>query len=858
VIGRRLSHFEITDRLGAGGMGEVYLARDTRLERKVALKVLPEVVADDPERLGRLVREARALAALDHPNIVTVFSVDEADGVHFLTMAYVEGRTLEALIPPQGMEIEQLLGYAIPLADALCAAHEQGIIHRDLKPANVMVDAGGRLRVLDFGLAKRDLAADAKLSQVTTRGGAEAMTHEGAILGSYPYMSPEQAEGRPVDSRSDLFSLGTMLYEMACGRRPFAGDNGIAVITAILRDEPPPLTRRRPGLPRGLVDAIGTCLEKDPAQRYGSARELRSDLEAVLRAVRQGTAERVGPVPREPSIEEIPGARGDGAVGSRERSSATAAAAPPSPGEREHGATPGRRGWLRQLAGAAALVAVVLVSIWLARERPWDSAGSPPAVDPSSQAAPRVSSIAVLPFVNLTGEPAQDFFVDGMTEALITDLSKIGALKVIARSSAMRYKGTEAPLAEIAAELGVDAVVEGSVVREGDRVAVSAQLIAADDGSNLWAERYERDLTSILSLQGEMARAIAGEIEVTLTPAEKNLLAVARPVDPRAYEASLKGNFHLQKFTPQDFQLALEYFQTAGEIDPGHALAHVGLAKSWVFANQAGTLAPREANPRVREPLERALELDDSSAEAHFVQACWLAWHDFDWQAAEREFRRTLELNPNHAEAHMLFSHFLTLMGRPDEGTGHALRSLELDPFNPFYQGLHAVQIGLTGNLPAAIDQMQRTHEMAPGFDFGRLALAFMLAALDRQEESLAETRTHFANVGDTEVVEALDRGESEAGFEGAMGALAATLEQRALTRWVPRLPLMWFNEHAGDVDAAIAWLEDGYATRDPNMPYIGALWFKPETRERPEFRELLRKLDLPDLLRGRTLATAP
>jgi tetratricopeptide (TPR) repeat protein len=440
-----------------------------------------------------------------------------------------------------------------------------------------------------------------------------------------------------------------------------------------------------------------------------------------------------------------------------------------------------------------------------------------------------------------------------MTEALITDLSKIGALKVISRSSAMRYKGSDESLSQIAAELGVDAVVEGAVIREGDRVGITAQLIEVETDENLWADRYERDLTSILALQGEIAKAIAAEIQVVLTPEEQTLLAATRTIDPQAHEAYLRGTFHLQQFTPRDFELALQYFETAVQIDPDYALGHTGVARVWLYRNQFGLEPPSAAIPQAQAALKRALELDDSLAEAYLVLASTTAWYEWDWEPAELAFKRAIELNPNYAEARVFYSHFLAFLGRAEASSAQIEKALELDPLNPFYQGLYGIQISMTGRLEDAIAQIRRTHEIAPGFNFGRFALAEMLDLVGRKEEAMVEIRTHYRGLGDEEILEALDRGEGETGYKGAMRAAADLLAERSLTQGgVSIQDISVLYESAGEFDQALEWLERGYESRDPDMPYIGAMPVSEELRAKPGFQDLLRRMNLPDVVSTR------
>lgn len=819
MIGESLGHYEVMERLGAGGMGEVYLAQDTRLERKVALKVLPADLADDPERLIRLVREAKALAALDHPHIVTVFSVEEDRGIHFLTMAHVTGQTLDSLIPRNGLSLERLLELALPLADALRAAHEQGIIHRDLKPSNVMVDREGRLRVLDFGLAKRDAAWGGAISQASTRQMTEPMTRKGAVLGTYPYMSPEQAQGKSVDSRSDLFSLGVVLYEMACGERPFQGDNGLELLTSILRDKPRSIHLVRPDLPVRLGEIVDRCLEKDLRARYVTAEEVRRDLEELQL--------------------------------DRDRGAALAVVDEPL-GERSATVT-SRRLRMSRFAVLAVLAIVALLSVavvWrVGRTLRTDEAVASPA------AAAAISSIAVMPLRNGAGDPAQEFFVDGMTEALITDLSKISALKVISWSSTARYKGTDKTAAEIAGELGVEAIVKGSVLREGNRVGIRAELIKAADKSNLWADRYERELTSVLTIQGEIAQAIARKIQIALTPAEEGRLAGPRDVDPAALEAYLKGRFHLQRFTPQDFSTALEYFDAAVDIDPEYALAYVGKGNVWMYRNQYGLLPPSEAEPRVSESLARALELDSSLPEAHLAVAAWKTWHEYDWPAAEAAFVRALELNPSYADAHIFYSHFLSILGRGAEGSAERALAMELDPLNAFYQSLSAVQLAMVGRVDEAIEQLEKTLADSPGIGFARSMLPGLLELQGRLEQALVQKRLVLQEMGDQELVEALDKGAAEGGPRVAMRAIADILAARAQDTYLPAISVAGHYDMAGETGRALEWLDRAWENRDPDLPYIAALGWSKEVTGHPRFQALLQRMNLPPYYEGRSKA---
>jgi serine/threonine protein kinase len=790
LIGQTLSHFQITAKLGEGGMGEVYRADDTQLRREVALKVLPQELAGSQERLERFRREAEVLASLDHPNIVTIYSVEEDHGVHFLTMQLVEGKSLAELIPEKGLPLEQILDISVSLADALRAANDRGVVHRDLKPANVMVDGEGRVKILDFGLAKlRQRPDDPDLSLLPTA----AMTQEGVVLGTIPYMSPEQVQGFPVDHRTDLFSFGILLYEMITGQRPFDGNSSAAVAGALMRDSPKPAAELRSALPEALLEILERCLEKDPDLRYQSAEEVRSALEEVQLQLASGRV---------------------------------ASARPRSP----------KRYHLR-----SALVAVVSLVVVLAGFALWRW-----MIEPSVTGGPVIDSLVVLPLKNLSGDPEQEYFVDGMTEALITDLSKISALKVISRSSSMRYRDSDKPLADIARELEVEAVVEGSVQREGERVGITAQLIEAATDRNLWADRYERDVTSILRLQGEIARAIAAEVRIALTPEETDLLSSAQDVDPQAHEAYLRGMFHLRRFTPQDFQTALQNFDTALEIDPDNALAHYGISQVWNYSFVLGVVQPRQGGPKALEAVKRALELDENLAEAHLGLANIKTSYEWDWQGAEKAFLRAIEINPNYAEARVFYSHLLLILGRIDEGRAQIARGLELDPLEPFFRAAYGVLLSHSGHVEDGIDIFHEVFETTPGFGFAHQPFWRALHFLGRYEEALEQARIHLENVGEVEAATAMERGYAEAGYQEAMRRAADVLAAGSGVATARPIIIAALYDDAGDRERTLEWIEKGYEIRDIDMAYLGTLLLSHEVRSDPRFLEVLDRLGTP------------
>jgi len=795
MIGTTLGHYRIVGHLGSGGMGDVYRAADTALRREVALKVLPEELAANPDRLARFEREARTLAALDHPNIVQIYSVESEGKVHFLTMQLVRGRPLSALIPEGGLALGRVLALAVPMADALRAAHEKGIIHRDLKPDNVMVDDEGRVKVLDFGLAK--LRPSEESGDQTT----EAATREGLLLGTVPYMSPEQAEGRVVDHRTDLFSFGIMLYELLCGRRPFGGSNTAARLSALMRDEPIPLAERRPGLPRELVTLVERCLVKNPAERVQMAADVRNQLLQIERTLASGQAATVA-----------------------KRASVSVDAT--------------HRPRKRLVALAAAVVAMAFLGTWAWFARQEAEYGT---------ATPTVRALAVLPFENLSGDPEQEFFVDGTTEALITELSKIGALKVISRTSAMRYKNTDKSPAVIGDELGIDAIVGGSVVREGDRVRIMAELVDVATGNSLWTDHYQRDLTSILDLQAEIAQTIAQQIQVTLTPVERSRLAAGRVVDPEAFEAYLQGQFYSAKITPADLQTALEYFELALEHDPDYAAAYAGISWLWSARRQIGVTPVAEATPQAKAAAETALTIDPDLAEAHHAYAIAAGWGEWDWQTANTELERAIKLNPSYPEARADYSHVLMVQRRWEEAFEQIEKAVELDPFNPRVQAFYGVVLLFSRRYDEAIATMEKVLSTVPNNFQAHSVLWQAYRAVGQRELAMAHAAALFAARGQVETARVLAESAADEPEDLVLRRAANALVVRPEAGGATADDPTWLWARVGDGDRTMELLESRFEARAPNLPYVSVNPGFDFLRDDPRFKDLLRRLGLPD-----------
>jgi eukaryotic-like serine/threonine-protein kinase len=659
VEGQKISHYRVVARIGRGGMGVVYKAEDLRLRRYVALKLLPGYLAADKEALKRFECEAQAASTLNHPNICTVYEVDEAQGLHFIAIELLEGETLKARIASGPLEIQEVLRIGVEICDALEAAHSAGVIHRDIKPSNIVLTRRGTVKLLDFGIAKRlgtEPTQEAEtIATLPTRSLELHLTNPGTVLGTADYMSPEQARGQEVDARSDLFSLGAVLYEMTTGKRPFRGKGVGNLFQTIHQQRPLPIEQLDSKAPAELIRITEKALHTDRAQRYQRAADMRQDLEAL-----------------------------------RSRLGARAGR---------------RRAWL-----ASATVVLLLVgfgSLRFAQVRRWMLGNSSPGV------ASEIKSLAVLPLANLTGDSSQEYFVDGMTDALITNLAKVGSLRIISRTSAMHYKGTDKALPEIAHELNVDAMVEGSVARSENRVRITAQLVDAATDRTLWAHEYESDTRDIIELENELVRSVAQEVAGRLSPQEQARLARGRSVDPEVYDAYLKGRYFSNRPMEEELKKAVAFFQESIRLDPQYGPAYSGLADAYSTLGFVGAETDRPSQLAM-EAARKAISLDDSLAEAHASLGWILYRYQQDWSGAEKEFRRAIELNPNYERAHRFYGHFFRAIGRNELACQENKLAHELDPLNSPDTAAWAQCVFEAGHFDDAVRMVQDILEIDP------------------------------------------------------------------------------------------------------------------------------------------------
>jgi len=792
VIGKTLGHYRITEKLGEGGMGEVFLAEDTSLQRKVALKFLPPGMQKDDTARRRFLREARSAAALDHPYICHINEVAKSGGQDFIVMEYVEGQSVKDRLGKGPLSPGEALPIAIEVAEALEAAHGKGIIHRDIKPANVMLTQTGHAKVMDFGLAKQVAPSGAMETAAET---VTALTSDGSTVGTLAYMSPEQLRGQEVDGRSDIWALGVTLYEMVSGARPFHGQSGVDLTSAILNQAPRPLPSR---VKPEIAVLIGRCLEKDPGKRYQQAGELRE----ALAAVQAGT---VSPW-----------------VGMRYRLT--------------HGRWP--------VVAAAVFALLILAGILITL----DVAGLRSRLAGKMGIPPRVVRLAVLPFANVSGDAEQEYLSDGLTAEMTVQLARLHpeTLLVIARTTAMRYKKTDKPVDQIGRELGADYVLEGSAQREAGRIRITADLIRVADQTQLWADRYERELAGILALQNDVARQVARALALKLLPAEQARLAGAKTVDPEVYDLLLKGRERLGRATAADIDAAEQYCLQALAKDPASAAAYGGISAVWALRQQFGLAHPRDAGPKAKAAALKAVELDDTLAGVHGVLGDMFAWTDFDFAAADREYKRALELDPNDAGSRAAYSHILMILGRPDEAMQQIERAVAMDPLAEWLRLYYAAVLLGARRYDDALAQARVAVRAQPG-NLPALGVLVVAAHMKREyADAIAANAACYEGMGRQDVAEVLKKGYAESGYAGALRQ--ATEVELAKHGGEPGVAMDAANNYvmAGDNARALDWLEKAYAERNPSMTYVGCNPIYDPLRAEPRFQALLRQMNLP------------
>ena len=829
-----LLHYRIVSKIGAGGMGEVYLALDTKLDRKVALKILPADLAANQDRMRRFVQEAKAAAALNHPNIATIHEIGEGDGVNFLAMEFIDGSTLREKIHQKQTDLRKLLRYLQQVAEGLAKAHAAGIVHRDLKPDNIMITRDGHAKILDFGLAKligQQPMTGGDSSEVATAVMPQHST-PGTVMGTFGYMSPEQAQGKTkeIDQRSDIFSFGCILFEAATGKKPFEGESIIKSLHMVVYEPAPPLADLNPSAPAELQRIVRRCLAKDADERYQSIKEVAIELKELRREM-EGAAALDMTVP--PAREESSQRPGDAETRSVSAASTQPASMKSEASSAEYIVSGIKR---HKLAAVIAVVALIIGGVSLA------------AYLHARNTEVAIESIAVLPFENQNRDASVEWLSDGVTESIINNLAQLPNLRVSPRGTVFHYKGTQKDPLAVGKELGVRAVLSGRFLQTGDDVTISVELVDVRDNKQLWGDRFNHKVSDALMMQQEISQQISERLRLKLSGAEQQkMMAKGNTTNPEAYQLYLKGKFYWNKRTGESLKQAVELYRQAIEKDPNYALAYSGLAETYVLFSSYDVAPANDSMPQAKAAALRALEIDDSLAEAHTALGFYLSNYQWDRDGSEKEYRRAIELNPNYATAHHWLGADLVYLKRFDDSLLELRRGEELDPLSPIIGTNLGDTLVFARRYDEAIAQYNRTVVRNPNFSYVHRALGWAYGAKGMYPEAIAETRRSLE----------LNNGSAGKGYLGLWLAksgkrdealkLLDELKQESARGYVQNYNFALIYMGLGNKEEALNYLEKHMSAHAETANQYAVAPELDDLRSEPRFKAMLKRMKLPE-----------
>jgi serine/threonine-protein kinase len=814
--GDRFAHYKILRQIGVGGMGEVYLAEDEKLDRRVAIKILNEQFGKNDSHLQRFIREAKSASSLNHPNILVIHEISVGEDANFIVSEFVDGRTLRDVIGGSQLTLNEILDISIQIAGALSAAHGAGIVHRDIKPENIVVRPDGYVKVLDFGLAKL-----LKPQELFTDGTKETAIHnataQGVIMGTVNYMSPEQAKGETVDQRTDIFSLGVVVYELLTGTTPFQGASMSETFANLINAEPAPIALKSANVPEELQRIVTKMLRKEADERYQTCDDLITDLKGLKENI---AFDRKLSDPRSDSSDNP-----------------TAFLRRDTDRVIDGGDTIATIPSLK--VGLGKWIAVALVTVAIIGTAYYFYAGR------SNTSSSGRRSLAVLPFTNGTQDANAEYLSDGISESIINNLSQLSGLKVMSRNSSFRFKSDQSDTHSIASRLNVDTLVTGDIKQLGDKLVINVRLIDAADDSQIWGNQYVSNITDVIAAQNDIAQAVARNLKLRLNSSDSAMLSKRSTENVEAYQLYLRGRFHVFKLLPDEVRQGIGYFQQAIDLDPNYALAYAGIADAYRSLALGSEVSPVDSLAKSKAAANRAIELDDTLSDGHSALGMTMFWSDWDWVGSEKQFRRALELNPNDTNAHLFYAHLLSNTGRHQESLSEVKLARELDPLFPFAGALEGQFLFHAGKVDESLDRLQKTFELAPNFWMPHLFASMPYVEKGMYPEALAEARKARAlSTASTYSIAMESYVQAKMGNREEAEKVLDEMLEMAMTRGMPATHIAIAYNGLGDSEKSLEWLEKGYAEHDPKMAFLKVDPKWNNLRSSPRFIELMRKMN--------------